>query len=173
MKSSALSTILLALFLVGPAYAQDATTKLQKPLVPFEFKGIVAGQPVSPQAVGITGCSGDSIRTTCFQIDQVAGSHAVIQLQFRNGRLFALLVRGERDAFSDTIKALTAKYGDPCASETGNWRNGLGAVLDNPSFEWCFSTGELVATAIGDKLTEFTLAYLDKGAEPEAPKVDF
>lgn len=55
--------------------------------------------------------------------------------------LFRLLVGGEDATVIES--AMTAKFGEPCRHEMGEWRNRMGAVLENPTTAWCLADGEL------------------------------
>jgi hypothetical protein len=87
--------------------------------------------------------------------------------------LFRLHFAGE-DA-SAVVVAMTAKFGDPCRTEVAEWRNRMGAVLDNPITTWCLSDGELAVigrAAQDPNLAEvrFVAARLN---EQPAATVDF
>lgn len=76
---------------------------------------------------------------------------------------------------STVSAAMTEKFGAPCAAEVQEWRNRLGAVLDNPITTWCLSDGRL--SVIGRSDQDPSLAEVrflaDRISEPEKPVVDF
>jgi hypothetical protein len=87
--------------------------------------------------------------------------------------LFRLIFNGA-DA-SAISAAMTAKFGQPCREEVSEWRNRMGAVLENPTTTWCLADGELsVEARSAQDPNDAELKFLSgRLTEVKAPVVDF
>lgn len=71
--------------------------------------------------------------------------------------------------------AMAAKFGDPCEVEVAEWRNRMGAVLENPISTWCLSDGRLsVITRASQDPSLAEISFVaDRVTQRPAPTVDF
>ncbi len=71
--------------------------------------------------------------------------------------------------------AMTAKFGEPCRQEMSEWRNRMGAVLENPITTWCLADGELSIEGRSAQDPNYAeLKFLaGRLAETPTPVVDF
>lgn len=154
----------MAAFLVGATYPDRP---------PFEFRGITAGQEVSPKSLKRCGKRGDIV--TCENLfDKIAGVDAMIITTYYQRRLVDVAVSIDRNHVSELSHALDQKYGAPCRTDRSKWKNAMGAELDNNSSTWCFSAGELTLYEIGHRMDKSDLIYIDNNQPPEHPAtVDF
>lgn len=138
----------------------------------FSFKGLTAGEPLSPAV--LDACELLFNRTPklvhCYYgaLD-VAGTKLFGSADFYRGMLSSIQMTVSAYQAATLLDALNAKYGRPCRSETLIWQNKLGAQFDNPTYTWCFRSGNLRFTARDEKRDEGELAYTDVNAPP-APK---
>ena len=156
---------LIALVVGWPARAEN--------LAPFEFKGVTAGVPVDPKS--IRGCDGGASERSCIELQtRLAGVKADTAVTYYNNMLSSVYAVIDRSDFETVLAAVTAKYGPACRSGVEEWRNAMGARLDNQTFTWCFSSGELQLKRIGRKVDQMFFGYADSNQAPPAkPNVDF
>ena len=148
---------------------QSASANNQVPA--FEFKGIVAGEPIN---VGIfKSCYGPvAAAPTCSLADESAGG---VKLYPRFGlyrsRLSTVTATIHTSEYPTLKRALEAKYGPPTTEVPSSWQNKAGAVFDNLTTSWLFRSGTLALVARGTKIDESVLLYIDSNAPPDAPPV--
>lgn len=144
------------------------------PLPDFEFRGIKAGVEVD-----ITKMKGCTFSRNVFNCTTLGGEIAGQQIEaitfsFADQKLSMMLAVLPKAAFSDIVRAFTAKYGPACESTSETWANAAGAKFDNPTVRWCFGTGKLEARQLGSRLTEMQIVYADDNQpRPERPLIDF
>lgn len=130
----------------------------------FSFKNLIAGIALSPTV--LSECDMLSTRPNgivhCYYgpLD-VSGATAYTSADFYRGGLAALEMKVFTYDSATVLSAFKEKYGPPCETEVLLWQNTLGARFDNPSYTWCFSTGNLKFTAIGEKIDESVVSYTD------------
>lgn len=186
-KINSISIVVLALSVLHFVNSAPARTthnqsykNIDKNLAPFSFKSIEAGIETDPHKVGECNISnGDPNKLTCDGYDpEVAGINLLVapKYDFYQLKLTSMFfIYPNRGAnFATFADAFTQKYGPACKREVSKWRNSMGAVLDNPTFTWCFSTGQLTLQAIGTDIRYGLAIYEDKNSAPTArAKVDF
>jgi hypothetical protein len=167
------SLALALLFAASPAIAAGPAS----PLKAFEFRGIVAGEPLTreqlakcePLMPGTLSCDHDDRKVAGIDVMSVG-------IFVTNNRLSSVSIMSDPIFFSVLTSAFKTKYGPPCRSALPRWVGELGNSRPNPTMTWCFRSGKLVAKMYGARLDVSEIDYTEntQAALPSAkPKVDF
>lgn len=163
---------LALLLFTNPADAQRA-----RPLKPFEFRGIIAGQELTAEQMATCKEYEDHIPTCPFEKEEIAGVKTKI-LRFTVARkmLSTLDIWTDSREFPAVLSALKEKYGRACKSEITPWVPQLGNPRDNIIMTWCFKTGKLTAKMYTVRAEYSRIYYEDTNRAVDAipkQKVDF
>lgn len=112
----------------------------------LEFKGLIAGQPVTPAQVesalsgedGAVECrDGGADRHICNGPTSVAGVRATTNTVItETSRIMRISLRFSEDDFDAVLEAAKSKYGDPSDTRTETLQNRLGAKFENSVYHW-------------------------------------
>lgn len=175
----------LALTVVGqPLYAQPHSpndkpkstivnhSPLQKP--EFSFLGVSPEAQVSSALIGGKDCAVNPVgKTECsapYSSSLKIGNAPiyVLELEFNNGKLYAVIGSVKSTAYSDLMSAFSAKYGSPAESKPEKWQSKAGAVFDNLVSTWHFKGGDLVVQAMGTSRDDTDFMFSHLGNAPAA-----
>ncbi len=129
----------------------------------FEFRDIKAGEEVLPER--LKGCKVAEIVKCTDAKPTFAGKAAFsIETSFYKGKLSKVEIVLKREDSVEAVRALRAKYGDPCSVSGTSFR---------PLYVWCFATGKMwLEQNLGAGLS--SIEYQDDNSPPKpAPKIDF
>jgi hypothetical protein len=90
---------------------------------------------------------------------------------FLGGRLYRIEVVAVRDAETEIVRLLSAKYGAPKV-ENATGSNGLGAAIAVSRYVWSSKTGTMTLTSPDLRVDRFTLTISDNAGEAMVTKVD-
>ncbi|WP_152680146.1 hypothetical protein [Sphingomonas paucimobilis] len=174
----------MKVLIVGLALLAQVGISPQKKVAPirstaglpnFEFKSFKANHEID-QSI-LKDCGKIDELTSCMYMNEVlAGYPVAIQVNVYNGRLSSLNAFPKQARvinIFDVIDAFKKKYGNPCRADKAVWRNAMGAVLENPTYVWCFRTGKLTVVKYGVDIASPDIFYDDLNSPPIKPKVDF
>ena len=140
----------------------------------FDFKDVVAGQPVNISSFKNCRQLGPNVRCRPLS-DTVAGiDPGFVTFEFYNSRLSKMDFDVHVSQAPTLIAAFTQKYGEPCKTEDQVWQSKLGAKFDNEAITWCFGSGNLILTLRGSRIDATTVVYFDLNKAPAAAiPIDF
>lgn len=165
-------TFMAGIFLPVFSYADTGKTNLKY----FDFKGVQAGQIVSPDAVG--DCKpqdgGQEYSVKCTGYDNnIAGISLLVapDYYFYKSRLtnMVFIYPNAGGAYLTFLAAFSQKYGRPSSLVTEKWQNRLGNTLNNPTAIWSFKTGKLTLKALGMDIRYGSVDYEDNYQAPSQP----
>ncbi|WP_343526746.1 hypothetical protein [Sphingomonas sp.] len=171
MKVAILAMQLLALASASPQKKPSSVA-----LKPFEFRGFVAGQEMTPEQAAT--CHKSGMTTFCGpDDDRVAGVRVLSSyVSAENNRMVRIGISADPIYFGIITDAFKKKYGPPCLSSVEKWVSQTGIKRQNPVFTWCFKTGKLKAKMYGSTLDVSEIDYADVSEAPmkkPEPKIDF
>ncbi|MGE0668937.1 MAG: hypothetical protein AB7O49_20485 [Sphingomonadales bacterium] len=140
----------------------------------FEFKEVKAGEAVDTSVAG--DCKNHGLTLDCVHPDGTVAGAPVGDIAFRfyEERLISMDFVFQNSGFYDIRTAFLRKYGQPCSEKNKEWRNQMGAVLDNVLLTWCFRTGKLQLQARGERSNVGNVSYKDIFQPPSQPvPIDF
>lgn len=140
----------------------------------FEFKGMVAGQPVDRKSAGLRGCIRSNNENVCIETTTVAGWPVAQTVTLVNGYIASIKIGGHRSAHDSILSSFIVKYGEPCEVRNDVWQNAMGARLEYRLHKWCFSSGELTLREIGNRINSMEAEYIDRNMNrAHSPVIDF
>lgn len=138
-------------------------------LKPFDFMGIIAGEPIPPAK--LKGCRKLEAGICIKEMVQISNVWANFVLTTHDNKLSKIYIDVHPNWYVDLRAAFVAKYGEPCERAKGVWKNAAGAELDNPIEYWCFSSGRLKFARYGARIDKMDVLYLDDNKAPAKPPV--
>lgn len=118
-----------------------------------------------PAPAGRSSCSNDFI-----PVDIGNAKLFALNMSFNDGKLASFYGATISGFYPQLVEAFTLKYGPPTRTQVRQWRNSLGAVLDNPTAIWDFKNGSLELMARGRKIDEANFTFVSTANSQPVPK---